>query len=49
MVKKEINQILVLAIHRHGKQRLLYLPKKLSKVIPEKAELVEVDVKRVIA
>lgn len=49
MVKKEINQTMVLPIHKHGKQRLLYLRKNLSKIIPEKAELVEVVIKRVIA
>ncbi len=49
MVKKDINQTLVLAVHQHGKQRLLYLPKKISKIIPKTASLIEVDVKKVIA
>ena len=49
MVKKEINQIAVLAIHEHGNQKLLYLPKKLSKIIPKNASLLEVELRKVIA
>lgn len=49
MVKKEINQTLVLSVHVHGPQKLLYIPKKVSKIIPKNASLIEVVLKKVIA